>query len=118
MDLRRTLIGCLLFDSWDNASLNNEGWEVIPYMSDYDHKDGRKFQSGVPQGFILGSLVFLIFINDIAFLQNNNSADLFADDTSLSKSYSNIAEIQHNLQNRLNLIQKWCDINNVVIHPD
>jgi len=43
-------------------------------------------------------------------MQNNISTDLFEDDTTLSESSSNIAEIQHNLQNRLNLIQKWCVI--------
>ena len=82
------------------------------------HSESRNIQSGVRQGSILGPLLFLIYINDIAFLQNNNSTDLFADDTTLSESSSNIAEIQHNLQNRLNLIQKWCDINNMTIHPD
>jgi len=86
----------------------------------YDNlqSESRNIQSGVPQGSTLGPLLFPIYINGIAFLENNNSTYLFADDTTLSESTSDIAEIQHNLQNRVNLIQKWCDINNMAIHPD
>lgn len=74
--------------------------------------------SGVPQGSILGPLLFIIYINDIAFTCGDSNIDLYADDTTLHESGYNINEIQMKLQITLNKIIKWCDINNMVIHPE
>ena len=46
--------------------------------------DFLEVNSGVPQGSILGPVLFLVYINDIVNATNYFSIRLFADDTSLT----------------------------------
>ena len=63
--------------------------------------------SGVPQGTILGTLLFLIYINNITD-SLNCTCRLFADDCILYKSYSDQKETD-SLQEDLNKLGNWSD---------
>ena len=63
---------------FSNYLLNRKQRVVIPGAS----SDWSSVTAGVPQGFILGPLLFFIFINDIVVDLDTN-VRLFADDTSL-----------------------------------
>ena len=62
--------------------------------------------SGVPQGSILGPLLFLIFINDLVD-SIDSLVRMFGDDTMLLSIQSNIYECANHLQPSLNQFGQW-----------
>ena len=62
--------------------------------------------AGVPQGSILGPLLFLICINDLSDIVQSNPK-LFADDTSLFSTVKDPKRTANNLNNDLKEINKW-----------
>ncbi len=72
--------------------------------------------SGVPQGSILGPLLFSIFINDLPQTCSNCHTHLYADDTVLYFANSDISKIQNSLQSDFNLIQNWFTNNKLFLN--
>ena len=70
--------------------------------------DFKQISYGVPQGYILGPLLFLLFINDLPLYTNNVFTDLYADDTTLYDIQDSKEQIENNLQSALNSLQIWC----------
>ena len=73
--------------------------------------------SGVPQGSILGPILFLLYVNDLP-LNLSSRLDMYADEATLHKSSSCIRQINTALQDDLLKVQKWCVNNNMVINPN
>ena len=72
--------------------------------------------SGVPQGTVLGPILFLIYVNDIDCVRHS-SIGCFADDTRISKQISGTADSAL-LQEDLDRVVIWANENNMKLHPD
>ena len=72
--------------------------------------------NGVPQGSILGPLLFLLFINDLPLYTKPIHTDMYADDTTLYAIGISQEEIERNLQLALLNLSKWCIANGMVIN--
>ena len=70
---------------------------------------------GVPQGSVLGPLLFLIFINDIP-LASDLSTWLFADDTVLVESAKNLQLLQSKMNEQVDKVQTWLLANKLSVH--
>ena len=77
----------------------------------------RPILAGVPQGSILGPLLFLIYINDLPDGLKSN-AKLFADDTSLFTVVKDKSDSANTLNNDLFLISKWAYNWKMLFNPD
>ena len=70
--------------------------------------NSMEFDNGTPQGSTLSPVLFLIMVNDFPTLSKFTSSALFADDSSLWRSGTNLAQIKYHLQEDLNIIDTWC----------
>ena len=84
--------------------------------------EGKKSQpkpvtSGVPQGSVLGPLLFLVLIGDIDKTVASSFLSSFADDTRVGKGIASEVDI-HNLQADLKAIYQWSVDNNMTFNSD
>ena len=75
-------------------------------------------ETGVPQGSILGPLLFSIFINDLPMSLVHTLCDLFADDCTIHTSNKNINNLEISLQNDLDNIIDWSQRNKMILNEN
>ena len=73
---------------------------------------------GVPQGSILGPLLFNVFINDIFYFIQNGTLYNYADDNTLSFHSPNFSQVIQVLQDESNILIEWFRINKMQANPD
>ena len=78
----------------------------------------KKVMCGVPQGSILGPLLFLIYINDLYNALRHTKSFMFADDTNLLYSNKNVKELFYNTNQDLINIAKWFEANKISLNTN
>jgi hypothetical protein len=95
------------------VQISDEGLNQTSYSA------WEKIMDGVPQGSVLGPLLFLIYFNDLPTTINDKTAPiLFADDTSIIVKSSNSKDFQTNMVTAFNCVNKWFKVNLLSINVD
>ena len=71
---------------------------------------------GVPQGSILGPLLYLIYVNDCAKSLKHSNAILYADDTTLIISAKSYSELYKFMNEDLKNLHKWLCLNKLTLN--
>ncbi len=104
---------CGSLHNWFSSYLSNRKQRVVYSNSS---SDWSSLNAGVPQGSILGPLLFLIFINDIV-QEIKSNIRLFADDTSLYIVVEDPVTSSVTLNADLTTIHNWSDKWLVTFNP-
>jgi len=99
---------------WIESFLVERSQKVVV---DGKHSYLAKIISGVPQGTVLGPILFILFINDLESCVKSSKVRFFADDTRVCKQISSEADTCE-LQEDLDSIILWSKQNNMKLHED
>ena len=80
------------------------------------YSESIKTNIGVPQGSVLGPLLFLVYVNDIKLRINNTETRLFADDTNLFIFHKDLQILQQLATSALSELTKWFSNNKLTIN--
>ena len=78
--------------------------------------EAKQIKCGVPQGSVLGPLLFLCFINDLPKVSSFFNTSLFADDACLISSSTSTTQLQDIVNNELIKISNWMATNKLCLN--
>ena len=70
----------------------------------------------IPQGSILGPVLFLLYVNDICNISNILNFMLFADDTTILSTHKDTKLLYEQANNELDKLQNWLRLNKLSIN--
>lgn len=95
-----------------------ENRSQIVSVNDHTSQPGTT-SIGVPQGSILGPVLFLIYINDLVnSMPDWTTISLFADDTHVGIKDKSKTNLDIKINNVMNLLRDWFDANGIILNSD
>ena len=78
--------------------------------------DVASISCGVPQGSVLGPLLFLLYINDLPNISCKLKFFLFADDTNIYYESTDLKELEKTVNQELKLLSQWLNVNRLALN--
>ena len=98
---------------WFSSFLNDRAQQVV---CNNRLSDSLKIKCGVPQGFILGPLLFLKYVNDFCRCVAKGKTIMFADNTNLFFSKSSYEKVFQVANEELKSIDNWLTANKLFLN--
>lgn len=98
---------------WFASFLTNRKMAVT--VSGKDSEE-RSISLGVPQGSVIGPLIFILYINDLPFRLRSAHITMYADDTSMVVSAQNGTDLASSIDKVIKDFAEWCRTNGLMLN--
>lgn len=98
---------------WFQSYLSNRKQYVYLNGSSSELKE---ISCGVPQGSVLGPLLFLLYINDLPNISEKLKFFLFADDTNIYYEANNLKDLERTINKELCWLNHWLNVNRLALN--
>lgn len=113
-----TVSHTLLLESLNNIGIRGSTLDLFESYLSGRHQcvkindflsDLRRIEYGVPQGTVLGPILFNIYLNDLFSVQTKGNITTYADDTAIFYTAENWMVLKHIVEEDINNIKEWFD---------